>query len=111
MKRLRQYIRKLIQEEYKVRGYIKPAAAFHTLQEWEMIVKTLLKYQEKHIDTRSGEIPNDIFPIISKYFGFIIWSLLTKRLIGASLHHKEGIILKGRNVKLRSKLKQKGEKQ
>jgi len=85
MKHLRQYIRNIIQEEYKVRGYIKPAAAFHTLQEWEMIVEILLEYQEKHIDTRSGEIPEDIFPIISKYFGFQMfeevprYELLTKR--------------------------------
>ena len=85
MKLLRQTIRKIIQEEYKVRGYIKPSSAFHTLQEWEVIVELLLDYQSKNIDTRGNKLPIDIQPIIDEYFGYLLYTdaeryeLLTRR--------------------------------
>ena len=85
MQQLRQYIKNILSEEYQVRGYIKPASAFHTLNEWEVLVEGLLQYQENQIDTRSGEIPEEILPLITKYFGFQLYEetprydLLTKK--------------------------------
>ena len=70
MKSLRQYIKHVLSEAYKVRGYIKPESSFHTLEEWQMIVDVLLEYQDMNIDVRSGSIPEEISPIILKYFGF-----------------------------------------
>ena len=57
MKLLRETIRRLILEEYKVRGYIKPTNAFHSLEAWEKIVNMFLRYQSVNIDMRDGDKP------------------------------------------------------
>ena len=57
MKLLRETIRKMILEEYKVRGYIKPTNAFHSLSAWEKIVNMFLRYQSVDIDMRAGDKP------------------------------------------------------
>ena len=40
----------------KVRGYIKPATAFHTLAQREKLVLELLELQGAGIDSRGGEM-------------------------------------------------------
>lgn len=66
---LRQTIRNIILEEYKVRGYIKPAHAFHSLQSWKKIVNMFLRYQAMSVDTRdSEEIPKELNMLIQSFF-------------------------------------------
>lgn len=74
-------------EKYDVRGYMKPASAFHTLDEWEQAVNVLLKLQEEGIDTRGGVLPYDerLLDIVHEYFGYQLevevnrWDLLTRK--------------------------------
>ena len=58
-------------EKVEVRGYIKPAASFHTLAEWNRVVDKLLELQQEGIDTRGG-IPQDqrLLDILNEYFGY-----------------------------------------
>ena len=72
--------------QVKVRGYMKPAASFHTLKEWEDVVHTLLKLQHEGIDTRGGITPDQrLIDIIEKYFSYQLhdevnrWDLLTTK--------------------------------
>ena len=44
-----------LKESTKVRGYMKPASAFHTLVQWEELALELLKLQGFGIDSRGGE--------------------------------------------------------
>ncbi|HIJ11944.1 TPA: hypothetical protein HA278_07845 [Candidatus Woesearchaeota archaeon] len=62
--------RKKAPGQHKVRGYIKPVDAFKTLGEWEELVETLLDYQDKEIDTRGGEVPEEIQSLVDQFFGF-----------------------------------------
>jgi len=72
MKLLRKAIRNLILENYKVRGYIKPAHAFHTLEAWEKIVNMFLRYQSFEIDTRSGpKPPIELQMLVQSFFPLI----------------------------------------
>ena len=69
MSNLRRLVRKILLEEYKVRGYVKPAHAFHSLQSWEKIVDMFLRYQTMSIDTRDGEnIPPELDMLIHSFF-------------------------------------------
>ncbi len=69
MNKLREVIRRILLEEYEVRGYIKPAGAFHSLGAWEMIVNMFLRFQEMDIDTRDGEdVPPELDLIIQSFF-------------------------------------------
>ena len=69
MNQLRQVIRKLILEEYKVRGYIKPENAFHTLRAWEQIVDMFLRFQTMNVDTRDGDrIPQELSMLVQSFF-------------------------------------------
>jgi hypothetical protein len=82
---LRKLVRKLILEDYQVRGYIKPTSAFRTLPEWESIVQTLLGFQKQKIDLRGETIPEELQSLISNFFGFQFeteverYDLLTQR--------------------------------
>ena len=84
-------------ETPKVRGYLKPADSFHTLDEWEELATYLLNFQEKGLDTRAGAISckhhthcsvkdfENFLGLISEYFGYQLsdevdrWELLTKK--------------------------------
>lgn len=69
MRLLRETIRKIIFEEYKVRGYIKPSNAFHSLSAWKKIVNMFLRYQAMNVDTRdSEEIPQELNMLIHSFF-------------------------------------------
>jgi len=75
-------------ETAKVRGYIKPAACFRTLSEWEAVVHELLELQETGADTRGGLTPDPrLLEIIEQYFGYQLhdevdrWELLTQKNI------------------------------
>jgi len=72
MSNLRRLIQKILLEEYEVRGYIKPAHAFHTLGSWERIVNMFLAYQSVNVDTRdSEEIPQQLDMLIQSFFPMI----------------------------------------
>ena len=69
MRLLRETIRRIILEDYKVRGYIKPTNSFHTLKAWEMIVDMFLRFQKMDVDTRDGEeVPVELDMIIQSFF-------------------------------------------
>ena len=71
MKLLREYIRELLNEKVKVRGYIKPSSSFRTLLQWELVVEELLELQKTGVDTRGGKNLNQrLLQIIDEYFGF-----------------------------------------
>lgn len=78
-----------MKEDIKVRGYMKPASSFYTLQEWEQIVNDFLELQSKGIDTRGGKISPDqrLIDMVQKYFGYQLnvevlrWDLLTEKNI------------------------------
>ena len=62
-------IRKILLEEYKVRGYVKPTNAFHSLEAWEQIVNMFLRYQRMGIDTRDGEeFPMELSMLVRSFF-------------------------------------------
>ena len=83
--------------EPNVRGYLKPAAAFHTLKEWEEMAAYLLDLQGRGIDSRGGELgckvpagcdQDDLdrfLLLIAEYFGYQLseeadrWDLLTQK--------------------------------
>ena len=68
---LRKYIRQVLSEGTKVRGYIKPSASFFTLGQWELVVEEMLELQKKGVDTRGGQNLNQrLLQIIDEYFGF-----------------------------------------
>ena len=46
----------LVEEKFKVLGYLKPVASFKTLFEWEQFATQMIELQEVGLDTRSGEI-------------------------------------------------------
>ncbi|HIL98403.1 MAG TPA: hypothetical protein EYG51_21215 [Pseudomonadales bacterium] len=43
-------------DDFKVRGYIRPAAAFYALGEWQRVIEELVDLQNQGMDTRGGEI-------------------------------------------------------
>ena len=85
MKQLRRAIRKILLEEYKVRGYIKPTNAFHSLDAWEQIVNMFLRYQRMGVDTRDGEeFPMELAMLVQSFFPLLDteverYDLFTKR--------------------------------
>ena len=62
-KALREAIRHIILEDYKVRGYIKPSSSFKSLAEWEDIVNTLLAYQSKNMGVRDEMLSPECYTI------------------------------------------------
>jgi len=80
-----------------VRGYVKPSAAFHTLDDWENLALRLLELQDKGIDSRGGQLSckhaefcdatdfDEFIDLISYYFGYQLvteverWDLLTRK--------------------------------
>lgn len=70
-----------------VLGYIRPASAFHTLQEWQTVAKRMLALQKQGIDTRGGFLNNhpELHSLIDKYFSYQFYTeeprydLLTKK--------------------------------
>jgi len=86
---LRGYVReKLLSEApITVRGYMKPATSFFTLDEWEHLVNEFLKFQEQGIDTRGGQLPAQLLDMIEQHFSFQLhdqverWELLTQKNI------------------------------
>ena len=71
----------------EVKGYIRPASAFHTLKEWQTIAKRMLALQKQGIDTRGGFLNNhpELGSIIDQYFSYQFYveepryELLTKK--------------------------------
>ena len=73
-------------EKVKVRGYMKPAASFHTLSEWESVVEQILVLQKEGLGTRGGLSQDQrLLDIIQKYFSYQLkdeverWDLLTEK--------------------------------
>ena len=60
---------------YKVRGYIKPENAFHTIEEWEMICYEFLGLEQKGFDTRGGQIDYSpqLIDLINKHFSYQLY--------------------------------------
>jgi hypothetical protein len=44
---------------YPVRGYQKPEATFHTINEWEAIANEFLKLQKQGYDVRGGIVDSN----------------------------------------------------
>jgi hypothetical protein len=72
--------------ELSVRGYVKPAASFHTLPEWEKVVHRLLELQQEGIDTRGGlTLDQRLLDILEEHFSYQLhdeierWDLLTHK--------------------------------
>ncbi len=72
--------------DVKVRGYMKPSAAFHTLKAWEDVVNKLLALQEEGVDTRGGlNVDTRLQGIVEEFFGYQLnteverWDLLTEK--------------------------------
>jgi len=72
MKNLRQYIQRILKENYEVRGYIKPDSSFFTLNEWQFFCEQMLSLQEKGFDTRGGGISlNDhLIALVNQFFDY-----------------------------------------
>ncbi len=84
-------------EEAKVRGYMKPAASFHTLDEWEELAYYLLDLQGRGLDTRGAQLSckhptkcstedyENFLGLIAQYFDYQLsdevdrWELLTQK--------------------------------
>lgn len=85
VKLIRHAVKKIVLEDYKVRGYIKPTSAFRTLKQWKNIVNRFLDLQRLSIDTREGEqVPPELEAYVEKYFPTLEtdverYELLTKR--------------------------------
>jgi len=81
---LKNYIGKLLRE-FKVHGYVKPLSSFYTLDEWHDFVNEILECQKLGVDTRGGDLPNELKKTIFKYFKFQLidqverWDLLTRK--------------------------------
>ena len=65
-------LKDIITEDVQVLGYIRPAASFHTLNEWRHVVEQFLKLQQSGYDTRGGVIPSnpELIKLITEYFGY-----------------------------------------
>jgi len=90
-------LKDIMSEKAEVRGYLKPATSFHTLDEWEEMAYYLLDLQGHGIDSRGGQLSckhpttcstqdfNNFLGLISKYFKYQLtdevdrWDLLTKK--------------------------------
>jgi hypothetical protein len=57
---------------YKVRGFFKPEASFHTIEEWEQMSKKFIELESKGFDTRGGVLPDNpiLIQLINQYFGY-----------------------------------------
>ncbi len=80
-----------------VRGYMKPAGAFFTLDQWEALASELLELQGKGIDSRGGELSckhatfcsfedfDKFVSLINAHFWYLLtvevdrWDLLTRK--------------------------------
>ena len=80
-----------------IHGYVKPAASFHTLGEWEAFAVKVLRYQKEGYSIRSGKIdgPEELVDLINSFYGFQIdvevdrYDLLTYKNV---LDHVEDFI-------------------
>lgn len=59
--------------QYKVRGYIKPESAFHTIGEWEDISREFLELQKQGYDVRGGEVDPRLIQLVNKYFDYQLY--------------------------------------
>ena len=77
----------LNEEAYKVLGYIKPTTSFYTLDDWEVLVNSLLDIQAEGYDTRGGKVgeSENLLKLINQYFWFQLhteterYDLLTRK--------------------------------
>ncbi len=79
---IRDIVKEVLRDRGKVLGYVKPASAFFTLEQWEYFVLRMLELQEQGFDSRGGEVSckhatvcdtrqiHDIKNLITKYFAF-----------------------------------------
>ena len=74
MKKIMEQWNRFLNEEVTVyvHGYVKPAAAFHTIKEWEDFANQLLKFQKEGASIRGGSIdgPTELVEIIQSFFDF-----------------------------------------
>ena len=61
--------------DYKVLGYFKPEAAFHTISEWENISREFIDLESKGYDVRGGIIDDNpnLVKLINDYFSFQLY--------------------------------------
>ena len=66
-----------LNEEIKkiyVHGYVKPENAFHTLEEWEVFVNKILKFQKEghYISYAHGDLvgPEELTSLVDEFYGF-----------------------------------------
>ena len=53
---IRDIVKEVLRDRGKVLGYVKPASAFFTLEQWEYFVLRMLELQEQGFDSRGGEV-------------------------------------------------------
>ena len=56
---------------FKVRGYIKPLGAFHTLEEWKAFATQILEMQKAGSSLRGGDITDaPLRDLVRQYYAF-----------------------------------------
>ena len=64
---LRKKVRRILEENYRVRGYIKPEESFHTLDELEDFAVRVLDLQRMGIDARDRRFQPELVALIQQY--------------------------------------------
>ncbi len=67
----RSMVRNILSEDYRVRGYIKPAESFHTLEGLEFFASQLLDLQKAGIDPRDRLMQPELMNLIEKYMAHL----------------------------------------
>lgn len=65
--KLRQIINRVLKEDYRVRGYIKPVDSFHTLGQLEDFALQVLELQKMGIDPRDRNFEPELVGLINQY--------------------------------------------
>ena len=71
MKLLIENWKRFLEEDFEVRGYVKPLASFHTLEEWKAFANRVLDLQEKGQSLRSGKVQGEeLQALVNDYYQF-----------------------------------------
>ncbi len=71
IKRLMENWNRFLEEDFEVRGYVKPIDSFHTLEEWKEFANKVLDLQEKGQSLRAGKIEGEeLQALVNNYYQF-----------------------------------------
>jgi len=68
---VRSLVKSILQENYRVRGYIKPVESFHTLEDLEFFALQLLDLQKRGIDVRDRLMQPELIGLINRYMSHL----------------------------------------